>query len=438
MPAQTTATRLYVVIPLDVLNQLVPKLSEAYGLYNQLANAVTCDVPNSGKSFGLVLGGKSMSQREWAKRFRMSERSFQRALSALKEQGLVVVHRGQHDSKIALTDSVKRGTRRGVLQSFPWLLGHPDPPNMAEQSANMAELTAYMAELDDPKNLQVVENTTACTDGDLRDKKVEKKVEEREKPAPKYSLFSSESTPTPTATANDIADVCAKLYAIGKTQNPCQATFTGKHRTEIGRLLSTYSAQELCAGYTEFVKDRDDFEMRHAPRLFVEGGAVDVILSTRERERVAAEKRRVREGWASKWRQREIDRHRTNVEVEVLEEQEQWGREEPSSSELYQRYHLKRAIMGSHVFEHPEERAALAKLRAEAAKTSQVQDCVNERLASEPPFNPGTCPSDYVLQMEFGDGNSSLLLPEFIGNRKQSSSKQVPTFDALKAFRESK
>ncbi len=118
----TTPTRFFAIIPRDILDRLVPKQSEAFGLYAQLADAVTCVVPNGDKKFGLVLGGTSMSQPEWAKRFRTTERSFHRVLGILKEEGLIVVHGGNRGTRIALTDSVKKSKRRETLDRHYWLL----------------------------------------------------------------------------------------------------------------------------------------------------------------------------------------------------------------------------------------------------------------------------------------------------------------------------
>jgi hypothetical protein len=201
--------RLFVIIPVDVQDRLVPQRSEAFGLYSQLVKAVTCEVAHDGKQFGLVLGGAAMSQGEWAKRFRMSERSMQRALAVLKGEGLAVVHRRQHDTQLAITDSVKRTKRRGKIHSYPWLIGLPDPPDVAELAANMADLAANMAELDDAKNLQLGEDATTCKESRGREKKVEKKVEESSgadasgnqssaspTPKPKFTYFPSDFTPS--------------------------------------------------------------------------------------------------------------------------------------------------------------------------------------------------------------------------------------------------
>lgn len=87
----------------------------------------------------------------------MSETKFIASTGGIKD---LVVHRGQHDTKIAVTDSIKRTKQRRTIEAFPWLVadapsdppnmaeldGQSDPPNMADVSAKMAELSANMAE----------------------------------------------------------------------------------------------------------------------------------------------------------------------------------------------------------------------------------------------------------------------------------------------------
>jgi hypothetical protein len=119
------------------------------------------------------------------------------------------------------------------------------------------------------------------------------------------------------------------------------------------------------------------------------------------------------------------------VELEVLEEQEQHGAEAPPSSELYQRYHLAKKTKGCYALQLLDERIALDGLRANAAKAPEIREQVNERLAK--PFDPGQCPSDWVLRADFGGDDAAAQVPQ-----RRSGNQKVPTFDALKAFRESK
>ena len=450
MAATKPPTRFFVIIPRDIRDRLVPKRSEAFGLYAQLADAVTCNVPHGAEKFGLVFGGALKSQDDWAKRFRMSERSFQRALAALKTEKLVVVHRGQHASRMAITDSVKKVKRRGSIQNFPWVLGHSDPPEtaeldsrsdppeLAELSAKTADLAAKTADLGESKNAQPIEDAMTYGEQNGWEERTEERIEEiPNKPAKTALSTSLKSTSNPTPNSN-LAEVCAKLYTIGKSKNPCQPTFSGKYRIEMCRLLATYSADELCEAYGEFVQDLDDFQMRNAPKHFAEGGAVDVITDIRERKRLAEEKSRVRDGLLAKWRQRQVNRHRTRVEDEVLEEQEsRCGTEEPASSSLYQRHQLARKITGSYNYEHLDEREALKHLRTEAAVAPEIQNAVEERLTAEP-FDPGPCPhSDFELEFEFGKpGELTRLDP---APRPQLGGKpKLHTFDALTAFRAQK
>jgi hypothetical protein len=101
------------------------------------------------------------------------------------------------------------------------------------------------------------------------------------KPLSLPSSESEEATPTSTPSQEEANRLCARLYTIGRNYSQCQATFSGKYRAAVGPLLAEYSADELCEAYTEFVSHRDDFDMRHAPKHFVEGGAVDIIAAMR-------------------------------------------------------------------------------------------------------------------------------------------------------------
>ena len=415
-------TRFFVIIPRDIRDRLVPKKSEAFGLYTQLADAVTCEVPHGDKKFGLVLGGKSMSQVEWAKRFRMTRRSFQRALAVLKSENLVVVHRGQHDTRIAVTDSVKK-MRRVTIEHYPWLLGLPDAPNMAQLNtesdapemaqqganmaqlgANMAQLGANMAQLDDGKNAQVLDNALSCSEGDVREYRVEEKVEEREaRPKSSPPSLEPKSTPTPT----EIDEICAQLYLIGKNRHSCHSTFSGKQRAEIGGLLATYSRQELCEAYAAFVEHGDEFEMRHAPRRFIDGGLATVIVPIRA-------KKLKREKLVTKWRESEIERRPAKLAWEVVEREEREAGEEynrwasthskqdtfvPSNPAAYERHELAELVPMSGVNDYHARKAKLFDLRGEASNSPAVQSAVQARLAE--PFDPGPPPSDYILESHF-------------------------------------
>lgn len=446
-------TRFVVIVPRDILDRLVPKQSEAYGLFARLTDAVTCDVPNGDKKIGLVWGGTAKSQKDWAEEFHMTERSFQRALAILKDEKLVVVHRGQHHSQLAITDCIKKTNRHSVIAHHHWLTGTPDPPKMAElktpvttnvaelktnpvttkmadHTANMAELTANMAELDEPKNEEVGVDAMPCGERDGREEVLEEAIEERSEPTPKSSPPIPDSTPTPTATPT-LDEVCMRLYDIGAKINEHQSPFPGKYRAGVAELLTVYSADEICDAYRVFVRPPphfDSFAMYHAAKNFVEGGARDIINSTREQKR---RDKADHDRWVAKWRQREIDRERAKVEREILEEQEQAGKDALPSSELYQRYELAQKTKDVGPLSLGDERLALRQLRAAALKAPEIEARVSARLAV---FDPGHPPSDFSLRQWFGGEDAAAAA---VAAAKRSGGK-VPTFDAVAAFRAQK
>ncbi len=264
----------------------------------------------------------------------------------------------------------------------------------------MAALAANMAALESTEMGEARNNAKTCEEGRVQEEIVEEKVEESEETnRQNLSPSSSESTakrnPKATPSQEEIAAVCSKLFIIGRNQNLCQPSFSGKYRAEIGRLLATYTHEELYEGYAEFVKHRDDFEMRQAPKTFVEGGADDFVAPIREQKRK-------RQELVAKWRQDQIDRHRALVEEEVLLEQERTGSEEQPTSPLYQRCELAKKLAGTKWTSNFDQWDLLRELRAAAAKTPEIQQRVNDRLAAQP-FDPGPCHvSDGLLEQRFG------------------------------------
>lgn len=190
MPIKTEqATRLYVIVPCDIRDRLLPEHSEAFGLYTRLSDAVTCQVPHGDKHFGLVLGGTSMSQAEWAVRLHTTRSALQRGLKILKKEKLVVTRRGQYDTRIALTDCVKKTKRRGTIQQYPWLLVPSDTSDVTQADGDSdasvtrqlcpisKQLRPLVTQLDSPKSAQVAEGAMTWEEQHAGDKKVEKKVE---------------------------------------------------------------------------------------------------------------------------------------------------------------------------------------------------------------------------------------------------------------------
>lgn len=234
-----------------------------------------------------------------------------------------------------------------------------------------------------------------CTKGPEGTRKEEKKSSNVS------SLLPSEgrSKPTPTPSQEEVNELCAELHQIGTNANQSHPGFHGKNRVEVGKLLSTYTADELREAYAAFVKHRDDFAIQHAPKHFVEGGVHDVITPLRKRKRD-------RKMLEEKWRQAKIGQHRTEVIRAMLEEQEELGKHEPPDSPIRQRYDLAGRIEGASPLSRRDERAALVKLRDEAARQPEFQAALKARLDEEK-FDPGSCggTDDIILQreVEFAD-----------------------------------
>lgn len=298
----TAPTKFFVVIPRDICDLLLPEERAAFGLYAQLSDAVTCGVPHEDKTMGLVLGGSAMNYIEWAKRFRMSQRSFERAIAVLKKLKLIILDRGQRDTKIAVTDSVKRTKRHGKIDHFPWLLGLPEPPNMAGQDDSRTAKnggTEYKFGGTEYKfggtglteNPASQDDSTSYREEDVREERVEEKVEEstaeRNQTGAQNSISSLPSSKGKSTSKPEIDRLCAKLYDIGRAVSKYQPTFTAKQRISVGELLASYSSDELCRAYQQHVENRDEFEMRQAPKHFVEGGAIDIVTSGRAPKQIA-------------------------------------------------------------------------------------------------------------------------------------------------------
>jgi len=59
---------------------------------------------------------------------------------------------------------------------------------------------------------------------------------------------------------------------------------------------------------------------------------------------------------------------------------------------------LARAVKGPNGWEKREERKAWLEMRAAAAQEPDIKDAVEQRLAAEPPFDPGNPPHDNLLR----------------------------------------
>ena len=297
----TAATKFFVVIPRDICDLLLPDECAAFGLYAQLSDAVTCGVPHEDKTMGLVLGGSAMNYDQWAERFRMSLRSFKRAIAVLKKSKLIILDRGQYATKIALADSVKRTKRRGQIDHFPWLLGPSEVPKMARLDSSEVPKMALMVDESGTTGYEVgttgftenpasQDDSTAYKEADVREERVEEKVEkstaERNQTGAQNSISSLPSSKGKSKSTPEIDQLCAKLYDIGRAVSKYQPTFTAKQRIAVGELLRTFSFDELCQAYQQHVENRDEFEMRQAPKHFVEGGAIDIITSARMPQKI--------------------------------------------------------------------------------------------------------------------------------------------------------
>ena len=84
-------------------------------------------------------------------------------------------------------------------------------------------------------------------------------------------------------TGPELDDLCVKLLEIGGQ------AFTGKHKAALARLRVQFPDAEILAAYSAFVADKDDFDMKYAPRDFSEGGAVAFITLQRKRKEETAQ-----------------------------------------------------------------------------------------------------------------------------------------------------
>jgi hypothetical protein len=419
-------TEFFYPITESAKNALWPKHNAGLGLYINLVGLVTVEIPDpddAERRIGIILSGTQLTDIDLAARVGCDRVKLRYEKGILLKLGILIQRRYSSSYRLAIRYSAKGCQQSAMAPKYAWVgeaiekskksqnrvkrnsLGQAN--QAAPDSMNCVEPDSLAVE----RNSLAVEPDSHCLPAQQNQqdespyKIVDKKEEERDESKPKSSpLYSLNSTPTPTTTPTpnlDLDAVCSKLYTIGRKANPCQSPFSGKQRDGIAELLTIYPADELIDAYADYVKNRDDFEMRHAPKRFVEGGAVQIITSTRDSKRVADQRRSEHDMLVAKWRQRQIDEHRAKLEKDQLELQEQGGRKEPEGSPLYERYHLAMKIRSSGIMASPEDREKLRKLRAEAAKEPAMKDFVDFLVASKP-FEPGLCNlNDYSLREMF-------------------------------------
>ena len=107
-----------------------------------------------------------------------------------------------------------------------------------------------------------------------------------------------------------LENLCLRLYEIGGF------AFTGKHKATLNQLLEQYPDTEIIGAYREFTANKDDFDMKRAPKDFCEGGATTVILAARKRTESKNQQEAMMEKRTAEM-QREAE---SDVQEEVIEE----------------------------------------------------------------------------------------------------------------------
>jgi hypothetical protein len=112
---------------------------------------------------------------------------------------------------------------------------------------------------------------------------VERQQEETE-------TIPAESEPPEPEPADELTQLCVRLYGVSSTKSGKHAAFTGQYRAALGQLLLDWTPDAIVIAFKEYVRDADDFDMSHAPKRFVEGAARDILADLKERDRKAEEK----------------------------------------------------------------------------------------------------------------------------------------------------
>lgn len=76
----------------------------------------------------------------------------------------------------------------------------------------------------------------------------------------------------------EIDELSSRLYQIAKQ------AFTGKEREGLVFLRRSYSDAEIERAYKEYTGELDEFKLVRAPRDFIDGGAVPIILTHRKQD----------------------------------------------------------------------------------------------------------------------------------------------------------
>jgi hypothetical protein len=236
---------------------------------------------------------------------------------------------------------------------------------------------------------------------------------EDERSPAKSSLSSPNLNPSPTPSAVD--ELCTQLYQIGKPRSQSQPVFSGRYRTEIGRMLTVYSVDEICEGYSQMVLSFDDFQMRNAPKYFAEGGA-DIIRSMRalKQKRAALE--------AQLQRQQDVEQARRDAESRVRQVEESVLIEEEAqgSDELAERRALREEVNKPGSFPPFGTMSRLHELDEAAMLRPEIQEAVRARIA----------PDDLVLYEKKMEGRRE---SERQRQEQAAKAKPVETLEQRKA-----
>lgn len=83
---------------------------------------------------------------------------------------------------------------------------------------------------------------------------------------------------TAAVTDTRLNDLTVELYNIGDIH------FTGSNRNKLALLLQSYTSEEIASAFREFIGDKDVYNIRFAPKEFVEGACVTTINTQRKRK----------------------------------------------------------------------------------------------------------------------------------------------------------
>jgi hypothetical protein len=394
-PTRQPRTEFFYPITESAASALWPDHNAGWGLYVKLVGLVTVEVQDpddTEKRVGIILGGAQLTDTELAVRLGCDPVKLRYDKGVLFKVGLLLQRRYRSTYRLAIRCSAKKGGVSKLDPKYSWVReaiskAQKLPKNRVEHDSHDVELdTENRVERDScvvqPDSCDVQPDSLCHLDQQnqrdgLGDKKEEKKEEEREKPTPKSALSTSlESNPT-------LDEVCAKLtsrfYAIGQAISPNQPTFSEKHRAGIKDLLATYTEAELGEAYPEFVKNLDDFQMKNAPKHFVEG-ASDIINSIRERKRKEAvlieQAQRQREATETVPRIRQ-------VEEDLLTEQESKEILTPQQQAEVSR---RRVLLGHFKSSNSNNWTPLSASRNMAQDFLDCLDEINDHVATTPDF----------------------------------------------------